>query len=56
MATSTGSEAQARTASVALLVVLDPGYHEDVRGHGVVCAGEVGRVAVAVVAAGRKLM
>lgn len=44
--TSIGSEAQ---AMVAFLVVLDPGYHDDM-----VCAGEVGRVVVAV--AGGRLM
>jgi hypothetical protein len=56
VATSIGSEAQARTAPVALFVVLGPGYHDDVHGHGVVCAGEIGRVAVAVAAAGGGLM
>lgn len=44
VATSIGSEAQTRVAPVALLVVRGPGYHD----HGVVYAGEVGPVAVAV--------
>ena len=41
---------------MAFLVVLDPGYHNDVHRHGVVCAGEVGRVAVAAAGGGGRLM
>ncbi len=41
---------------MAFLVVLDPGYHNDVHRHGVVCAGEVGRVAVAAAGGGGGLM